>query len=560
MEAYPRYLSAFGVDLVGRVIVPATGGSGAGFAGNEVELDASEVIPPTLREAVMTATAARREILARFIALSGPVTVSEIHSRYGWDTRWIEARLTEWQRTGKLVRGRFRAEWTEPEWCSRRVAEAGRRRALAALRKQIEAVELPVFAELLQRWQHVDRRDALHGADGVAAAIQQLYGLARPAKSWERDYLRARVSGYDPAWLSPILSNGEAVWVGASSVDSKADVTTLTRLRFFRRGTGALWLGAEAPSSVSEKLSVNGKAVLDVIEKEGAPFTHDIEAVTGLTPLAVKEGIRELVTAGLVTNDTAEAMREVVRWKPLVPRSGLDPTQWLPADYTPSPNRRFVQRRPSVRRLPKWRRPDRPGGAVSNWGGRWTLVHRLGVLGRIASEEDQAAAIGRYWLDRYGIVSREIWRREHPRIGWRSIYRELKRLEFRGEVRRGYFVHGLSGAQFASPAAVELLRSIAAEEEVEKPYVVLAASDPANAYNFPVDIGDRDQLSRPRGAGALLVTRGGRVALAVEGRGRRVVAAEWMSKPEITRAKELLAEHLRGEKSARYLMLPDIGT
>ena len=188
-ESYPRYVSAFGAEIVGRVSVPATGGSGAGFADNQVELDATDVIPSVLREPVMTATAARREILARFIALSGPVTVEEIRSRYGWNPRWIESRLTEWQRTGKLVRGRFRAERVEPEWCSRRVAEIGRRRALAALRKQIEAVDLKVFAELVQRWQHVDPRDALHGPEGVATALQQLYGVARPPKAWERDYL-----------------------------------------------------------------------------------------------------------------------------------------------------------------------------------------------------------------------------------------------------------------------------------------------------------------------------------------------------------------------------------
>ena len=73
-----------------------------------------------------------------------------------------------------------------------------------------------------------------------------------------------------------------------------------------------------------------------------------------------------------------------------------------------------------------------------------------------------------------------------------------------------------------------------------------------------MDLADRDQLSRPRGAGSLLVTRGGRVALAVEGRGKRVTIAEWMEKTEIVRAKETLAHHLRGEKGARYLMLPDI--
>jgi hypothetical protein len=89
--------------------------------------------------------------------------------------------------------------------------------------------------------------------------------------------------------------------------------------------------------------------------------------------------------------------------------------------------------------------------------------------------------------------------------------------------------------------------------------VILAASDPANVYNLPMDLADRDPLSRPRGAGALLVTRGGKVILSIEGRGRRVVSADGLSKEEIVRAKELAATHLRGEKSARYLMLPDIG-
>ena len=333
----------------------------------------------------------------------------------------------------------------------------------------------------------------------------------------------------------------------------------LSRLRFFQRGTGALWLGDEhGDAAIVEKLSTNARTVFSVIEREGAPFTTDLEAVTTLTRLAIKEALRELVASGLVTNDTAEAMREVVRWRPLGQKEEQDPARWLPADYSPSANRYVVQRRPNLRRLPKWRRPDRPGSMESNWGGRWSLVNRLTVLGRVAREEERALQIGRYWLDRYSIVSREIWRKERPPVSWRAIYRELKRLEFKGEVRRGYFVKGLAGAQFALPSAVEMLRTIAGEDDTEKPYVALATSDPANIYSLPVDTIDRDQLSRPRGTGALIVTRGGRVAMSVEGRGRRVVAADWMTRDEIIKAKEVLATHLRGEKTARYLMLPDI--
>jgi hypothetical protein len=50
------------------------------------------------------------------------------------------------------------------------------------------------------------------------------------------------------------------------------------------------------------------------------------------------------------------------------------------------------------------------------------------------------------------------------------------------------------------------------------------------------------------------VTRGGRVAIAVEGRGRRYSVAAWLTPDEAAAAKNALLEHLRGEKSARYLM------
>jgi hypothetical protein len=103
-----------------------------------------------------------------------------------------------------------------------------------------------------------------------------------------------------------------------------------------------------------------------------------------------------------------------------------------------------------------------------------------------------------------------------------------------------------------------MLRATAAEDPSSAPFVVLAASDPANVYNLPIEELRGDDLARPRGSGALIVTKAGRVALSVEGRGRRVAIASWMQRDDVDEAKELLSRHLRGEKGARYLMLPDI--
>jgi ATP-dependent Lhr-like helicase len=134
------------------------------------------------------------------------------------------------------------------------------------------------------------------------------------------------------------------------------------------------------------------------------------------------------------------------------------------------------------------------------------------------------------------VVTRDWWRRERPPVSWRAIYRELKRLELRGEVRRGYFVEGLGGAQFALPEAVERLR--AAREDPDAPLIAIAATDPA----YP------DLLPRPRGASALLITRRGKLVITVESNGRRVTILGELSDAEMSVAVALIAAKRGGRR------------
>jgi ATP-dependent Lhr-like helicase len=171
-------------------------------------------------------------------------------------------------------------------------------------------------------------------------------------------------------------------------------------------------------------------------------------------------------------------------------------------------------------------------------------------MGAFESDEARAEAIARQWLERYGVVARDWWRHERPPVSWRAIYHELRRLEYRGEIRRGYFVKGLGGAQFALPHAVEGLRQAPGDDDA--PIVVMAASDPANPYSLRLESIDRDPLSRPRGAGALLVMRAGRIIMNAEGRGRMLSFAADVVQRDATEAAALLAMHLtHGEGSIR---------
>jgi len=533
VDAYPRYRAAFGDDALASVR------AGASLA----LLPAADVVPAALRDAVLTERAARREVLSKFVALAGPVSVDDVRARYDFGERWIQRRLEEWERSNVLVRGVFGGDRATTRWCSRRLLEQARRRELAQARKQIEAVPIDTFARFEQRWQHLAPGSRLTGADGAATVLGQLYGVARPGEAWERDYLPSRIDDYDASSLGRLAASGALVWAAEPRVDEVgvAPSHAMGRIRFFERGSGRLWLREPIADSL---LGDNARRVRDVLRSQGASFTSDLAAATGLGPGAVRDALRELVASGLVTNDTVDALRDVLRWRPRFPikrPNEPDPTRWLPAGFTPSVGRPIVQRRINPRSIAKWKRPERE--EASSWGGRWSLVHTIGTMGPEREEQELAERIARQWLARYGIVSRDWWRRERPAVGWREIYHELKRLEFRGEVQRGYFVAGLAGAQFALPEAVELLRAPTPDDAGD--IVVMSASDPANVYALPLAPGTTaDPLARPRGAGALIVTRAGRIVLTAEGRGTRLRVREDSSSDDVREAARALAERL----------------
>ena len=99
-------------------------------------------------------------------------------------------------------------------------------------------------------------------------------------------------------------------------------------------------------------------------------------------------------------------------------------------------------------------------------------------------------------------------------------------LETLGTARRGYFVEGLGGAQFALSAAVERLRGMRSDEPAGA--LVLAATDPANPYGATLPWPKRDDDTgsrRPaRVPGAYVVTLDAEPALYVERGGKGLIS------------------------------------
>ena len=100
----------------------------------------------------------------------------------------------------------------------------------------------------------------------------------------------------------------------------------------------------------------------------------------------------------------------------------------------------------------------------------------------------------------------------------------MKAMEESGRCRRGYFVEGLGGAQFALPGAVDRMRALV-DPPSESATQVLAATDPANPYGAALPWPERDGGHKAgRKAGALVVLVDGNLALYVEKGGRTLLS------------------------------------
>jgi ATP-dependent helicase Lhr and Lhr-like helicase len=433
-----------------------------------------------------------RSLVARFARSRGPFTTTEASEHFGRD---VEPELRALEREELLVRGDMRPGGTEREWCDPDVLRRLRRASLAALRKEVEPAEQVTLGRFLPAWHGIDRRASLR------EALVPLQGISLPVALWEGDVLPRRVAAYRPELLDQLCATGEVVWVGAG-----LDRVAL----FFREDASVLGRPPAAPAPEGDEHDRIRAAL-----RSSAEFWFDLLASTGLEPEQALPALWDLVWAGEVTNDAWQPLRAGRRYG--VPRPERRP-------------RRFARTRAT---------------AVTATQGRWSLADRL-----FAGEEDRRA-LAELLLERQGIVTRDGVRGEGIAGGYGAVYGELKALETLGLCRRGYFVEGLGGAQFALGGAVERLRELRPRDEDEAEALVLAAADPAQPYGAVLPWPKRSGARAARVAGAYVVLLGGRPALFVERGGRSMVPLRDPEPAWLQVALAALVDHARRHSRRR---------
>jgi ATP-dependent Lhr-like helicase len=549
-----------GVDAAGllaqlarerRVIRLRVGGEERYVAADEAGLyrDALGAVPPGgLPQAFLAdVPSALHEIVARYARTHGPFTGQELHARYRLDASAV---LRELERSGQLVRGELRPRGTlsgpdgtgpaysvtDREWCDVEVLRRIRRASLAALRKEIEPADQRRLAAFLPSWQGVDRHSAGGaGIDRLREVLIPLQGLALPVEIWERDVLPRRTGAYSHTWLDALCASGELVWVGAGALGRSGRVAL-----YFREDAAAIGppsLGASGdPPEGPEHQMIRG------LLAEGPSFFTDLLALDAPAE-ALREALWDLVWAGEVTNDA---------WAPLrAPRLTL--ARAAAGQGAFGARSGGGQRRGS-------RFGSRRPGAHTQMQGRWSLAE--GLFRHAPQGPERRRTIAELLLERYGIVTREQVLAEGIRGGFALLYDTFANLETLGVCRRGYFIEGMGGAQFALPGAVERLRAAppatvggGRDGDGNTSARVLAAADPAQPYGAALPWPKREgQERRPaRVAGAYVVTVAEQPVLYVERGGRGLVTLAADAEP-VRIALGALADAVRAARVGKLAL------
>jgi ATP-dependent helicase Lhr and Lhr-like helicase len=370
------------------------------------------------------------DVVGRFARTHAPFRIEDAARDLHLAVSVVESTLHRLEQEGRVVRGSFTPGHSGSEWVDTEVLRRIKRRSLAQLRGEIEPAEPAAVGRFLPAWQGVGK--AARGRPALLEVVSRLQAAEIPASVLERDVLSSRLedSGFG---LDQLMLEGEVVWTGRSSLGPRDGRVAL----YLRSQLPLLHLPPPGEPPEGELHS----AIRRHLTERGASFFAEIYASAGGGDVdALLEALWDLVWAGEVTNDTLAPLRAFLSRRG---RSGRP--RHLPSSYPP------------------------------HAAGRWSLVEDL--LVPLPADTARAAAWATQLLDRHGVVTRSAVGSEGIPGGFSGLYPVFSQMEESGRVRRGYFIEGQGGAQFASPGAVDRVRSTP-----DTGLVALASTDPANPY------------------------------------------------------------------------------
>lgn len=439
-----------------------------------------EELPPALLKSELDKPAALRAMVEQAIKRQPTFTRAELQGRFAWAAEAIGPLLNELLREGVVQ------QVQDERMALTEFVDQLRTIALRRERQATALADVDALQRHLLHWHKIDRRG--NGIDAIEDALDMLVGVGRPLDTWLYDILPARVADFVPNQLDAITRAGH--WVAVGGEDES--------VAFWPRH----WLGLREPVA-APTLSENAQRVLETLKRTGASFMLDLQMQVPLAEHEIAAALRALFFAGLISGDSTQTLMETFAAAEASDegRKGAD-----------------AAKRPRIARG-WWKNRTMNAGAL---GGRFfTLMQGVEALDALAHAQritDRAERL----LRRHGFVCRELT--DTGDGPWRDNYEILTRFEWAGTARRGYFVEGITGSQFALPG-VDLASPVLQRGQQDKVFW-LSMLDPANIYShvrtkWVSDLGESARV--PRVAGSWLAIVDGLPVLAAVAYGQRLV-------------------------------------
>ncbi|MCI8355787.1 MAG: DEAD/DEAH box helicase [Lachnospiraceae bacterium] len=376
-------------------------------------------------EPAMRKTASREramDIVRRMLRYRGGAGSLQVARRYGWSPETAEGILRELAERKEAVAGKEpdgrEPGSSGPVYHHAELYRRAVRKTLQNRRAEIQTCPPCAYGALLAS----RLCPSLPAEEGIRMAAANLGGAEIPAQAVEELLLPGRVRGYRESVLDRFLSQGEYFW----------HMKEGGRL-CFDRCDAIDWDGE--PDVPWEELTEKERLLVEALLKRGASFMQALNSVLcGESPY---DALLSLMEKGIVCADSFVPVR-----------------QWLGREKTKKSAAR-----------------QRVGARVKALqAGRWDLVRPL----RAPALQEKLDRC----FDRYLVLCRET--ASACGLSFQEALSVLRIQEYTGQVRRGYFVEGFSGAQFIRQK--DFAGVVSALANPGREIVWINAADPAQPW------------------------------------------------------------------------------
>ncbi|WP_395374323.1 DEAD/DEAH box helicase [Marinicella sp. W31] len=363
-------------------------------------------------EAVLaqTETQALDDFLSNRLSISGRISFAELMVFFPVSASVLQQALLRLQNRGIVF------ELETDVWINRDNLSKLRQYALGEKRRYVQPASPAQWERFVKRWQRLEI--PLEGLEGLQTVLTQFQGFSATAQQWEEDILPGRVSDFNPYMLDQLCQHGLFIWKRTTQTETanKANLLSLQKMpmTFLMRESQHLF-----PTPELLNLCNEAESILKLLQDKGALFVRDMLQYIDVPVSYIEQGLIQLIRNGLIVADGFAAMRSFCK---------------KPADRH--------------RQLKKAKKYANNLGYLEMMG-RWSLIES-----RVASEAEYLTLL----LQRYGVLTHQVFKQEHVPFTWREAIPQLNRLEARGEVLGGRFLRLDAGMQYALPQAYKALK------------------------------------------------------------------------------------------------------